>query len=133
MNKPESVLENNMHKIIWDFQIQVCYFMLVRRPGLVIFNQKRERTVEGTLASHRITEPKDRQILRACLRHKTVVEYEKDYEINCNWRTQITYHWLEKETERIGNRLSNRDYPNYSIVETVRILRRVLETWDDMV
>ena len=33
--KPESVLENKMHKILWDFKIQTNHPILARRLDLV--------------------------------------------------------------------------------------------------
>ena len=40
MHKPESVLENEMHRIHWDFEIKTDRLILARRPGLVIVNNK---------------------------------------------------------------------------------------------
>ena len=41
MHKPESVLENEMHKILWDFEIQTEHLIPARRPDLVIINKKK--------------------------------------------------------------------------------------------
>ena len=37
--KPESVLENVMHKILWYFEIQIDHLTLTRRPDIVFINQ----------------------------------------------------------------------------------------------
>ena len=42
MHKPESILENEMHKILWDFEIQIDHLILARRPDLVIINNKKK-------------------------------------------------------------------------------------------
>ena len=42
MHNPESVLENETHKLIWDFEIQTDHQILSRRPDLIII--KKERT-----------------------------------------------------------------------------------------
>ena len=42
-HKPESVLENETHKILWDFEIQMDHQIPARRPDLVVINKK-ERT-----------------------------------------------------------------------------------------
>ena len=42
-HKPESVLENKTHKILWDFEIQTDHQIPARRPDLVVINKK-ERT-----------------------------------------------------------------------------------------
>ena len=38
MYKPDSFLENEMHKILWDFEIQTDYQITVSRPNLVLIN-----------------------------------------------------------------------------------------------
>ena len=43
MHNPESVLENEMHKLLWDFETQTDHLILARRPDLVII-KKKERT-----------------------------------------------------------------------------------------
>ena len=43
----ESVLENEKHKILWDFEIQTDHLILARRPDLVIVNKKKKkRTIQ---------------------------------------------------------------------------------------
>ena len=41
MHKPESVLENETHKILWDFKIQTDHLITARRPDLVLINKKK--------------------------------------------------------------------------------------------
>ena len=43
MHKPESVLENETHKIIWDFEIKTDHPILARRPDLVLINTKKRK------------------------------------------------------------------------------------------
>ena len=43
MHKPESVLENETHNILWDFEVQTDPLILARRPDLVLID-KRKRT-----------------------------------------------------------------------------------------
>ena len=42
MHKLESVQENEMHKILWDFEIQTDHLILARRPNVVMINKKRQ-------------------------------------------------------------------------------------------
>ena len=42
MHKPESVLKNETHKILRDFEIQTDHLIPARRPDLVLINKKRE-------------------------------------------------------------------------------------------
>ena len=37
---PESVLENETHKLHWDFEIQTVHLTLARRPELEIVNKE---------------------------------------------------------------------------------------------
>ena len=57
MRNPESVLENETHKITWDFEIQTNHLILARQPDLVIVNKKKKRTCRivdfAVLADHR--------------------------------------------------------------------------------
>ena len=41
MYNPESVLENEMHKILWDFEIQMDHLISAWRPDQVIVNKKK--------------------------------------------------------------------------------------------
>ena len=40
MYKPDSVLENKTHTIIWYFEIQTDQLIHARRPDLVVINKK---------------------------------------------------------------------------------------------
>ena len=40
MHKPEFVLENKTHKLLWNFQIQTDHFIQARRLNFVIINKK---------------------------------------------------------------------------------------------
>ena len=42
MHNPEPVLENDTHKLLWDFDIQTDHLILARKPDLIIINKKRE-------------------------------------------------------------------------------------------
>ena len=54
MHNPPPVLENEMHKHLWDFYIQTDHLIPARRPNLIIINKtKRELS---TLLSRRSTE-----------------------------------------------------------------------------
>ena len=42
MHSPAPVLENDTHKLLWDFNIQTDQLIPVRIPDLIIINQKEE-------------------------------------------------------------------------------------------
>ena len=59
MHNPAPVLENNMHKLLWDFNIQTDNLIPARRPDLIIINKKKKekKIVKlSTLLSQRTTE-----------------------------------------------------------------------------
>ena len=40
-HEPESVLENENHKILWDFSIQTNHVVETRRPDLIVVDKKK--------------------------------------------------------------------------------------------
>ena len=50
MHNPESVLENEVHKILWDFEIQTNHQIFARQPDLVIVKKKQKKLKERELA-----------------------------------------------------------------------------------
>ena len=42
MHNPAPVLENDTHKLQWDFDIQTDHQVPARRPDLIIINKKKE-------------------------------------------------------------------------------------------
>ena len=42
MHNPAPVLENNTHKLLWDFNIHTDHLISARRPDLIIINKKKE-------------------------------------------------------------------------------------------
>ena len=58
MHNPASVLENDTHNLLCDFDIQTDHLISARRKGFIIINKKREIAKLGT--DHRI-KPKERE------------------------------------------------------------------------
>ena len=60
MHNPAPVLENDTHKLQWDFNIQTDHLIPARRPDLIIINKKKKKRRELakllTLLSRRSTE-----------------------------------------------------------------------------
>ena len=42
MYNPASVLENDTHKLLWDFDIQTDHLISVKSPKLIIIKKKME-------------------------------------------------------------------------------------------
>ena len=45
MHKPESVIENEMHNIFWDCEVQTDHLILARRPVLLFINNKKKKKI----------------------------------------------------------------------------------------
>ena len=57
MHNPSSVLENDTHKLLWDFNIQIDHLIPTRRPDLIIKKKNKKKLVKlSTLLSRRTTE-----------------------------------------------------------------------------
>ena len=56
MHNPAPVLENDSHKLPWNFNIQTDYLIPTRRLDLIIINKKRKSAKLSTLLSRRTTE-----------------------------------------------------------------------------
>ena len=57
MHNPESVLENEAHKLHWDFEIQTDYLISVRQLDLIIINKKKRTCLIvyfAILVDHRV-------------------------------------------------------------------------------
>ena len=52
MHKPESALENETHKILWYFEIQIEHLFSARRPDLQL--EKKKIVHFGVPANHRV-------------------------------------------------------------------------------
>ncbi len=47
MHNPAPVLENNTHKLLWDFDIHTDHLIPARRPDLIIINKKKQKKREN--------------------------------------------------------------------------------------
>ena len=106
-------------KIFWDFEIQVYHLILSRRPDLVIVNKrKKKRTgrlvVFAVPADHsvKIKENRNRdEYLDFAMKHEDVGNTNGKW---CTWNGPQSFG---KRTRGVGNRRTDRDHPDYGIVE----------------
>ena len=96
MHNPAPVLENAMHKLLWDFNIQTDHLIPVRRPDLIIINQKKKKKEKKTCKIVDFAVPADHRIkLKECEKEdkyldlarefKKTVKHAGDNYISCNW------------------------------------------------
>ena len=142
MHNPESVLENETHKLLWDFEIYSAHLILGRKPDLIIINKekkKKKRTCEivdfAVPADHRV-KLKESQINDKYL--------DLDKELKKKWNMEVTVisiiiSALGTVVKRLVQGLSDleirgqvKTIPTTALMRSVRILRRVLETCGDL-
>ena len=119
MHNPDSVLENETHKLFWDFEIQMDHLISTKRPDPGIINKKKKRT--GRIVN--FTVPADHRV-------KLKENEKKDKYLNLArelkklWNMKVTViliviDALGTVTKRLilglGNKRTSRDHPNYNI------------------
>ena len=55
MHNPATVLENDMHQLLWDFNIQTDRLIPARRPDLIIINKKKRESAKLSILLFRWT------------------------------------------------------------------------------
>ena len=134
MHNPAPVLENDSHKLLWDFNIQTDHLIPARRPDLIIINKKKRicKIVDFAVpADHRIKQ-------KECEKKDKYLDLAR--ELKKLWNTQVTIipsvigafgtatKGLLKGLEdlEVGGRVET--IQTTALLRTSRILRRVLET-----
>ena len=139
MHNPAPVLENDTNKLLWDFNIQTDHLIQARRPNLIIINNKKKKICKivdfAVPAEHRInlkeSEKKDKYLdlargLKKLWNMKVTI-----VPIVIGTLGTITKRLLKGlEDLEIGGRVET--IQTTALLRTARILRRVLETWGDL-
>ena len=140
MHNPAPVLGNDMHKLQWDFNIQTDHLIPARRPDLIIINKKKKKRfckiVDFAVpADHRIN-------LKECEKMYEYLDLAR--ELKKLWNMKVTIvpivigafgtitEGLLKGLEdlEVGGRVET--IQTTALLRTARILRRVQETWEDL-
>ena len=135
MHNPASVLENDSHNLLWDFNIQTDHLIPARRPDLIIINKRK-----------RICKIVDFAVPRINLKESEKKDKYLDLarELKKLWNMKVTIvpivigalHTVTKgllkglEDLEVGGRVET--IQTTALLRTARILRRVLETWGDL-
>ena len=91
MHNQAPVLENDSHKLLWDFNIQTDHLIPAGRPDLIIINKRKRicKIVDVAVpADHRINlkeSEKKVKYLDLARELKKTVEHESNNCANCNW------------------------------------------------
>ena len=109
MHNPEFVLENEMHKLLWDFEIQTDHQFSARLPDPLIINKKRENLPNSELCCPSGPQSKiewmrkGELVPRPWLGIEITVEYESDGYTNCNWCSWYSHQMIGTRLEELGN------------------------------
>ena len=130
MHNPESVLENETHKLLWDFNIQTDHQILAKRPDLIIINTKKTtcRIVDFAVpVDHRVK-------LKECEKSNKYLDLVR--ELKKLWKMKVMIvpivigalgTVIKGLVQRLGD-LEVETIQTTALLRTARILRRVLET-----
>ena len=122
MHNPESILENEMLKILWDFEMQTDHLIPARRPYLGLVN-KEKRTCQivdfAVTVDDRVklkeSEKRYKWLDLAREQKKKTMELESDSDTNCNWCVRYSHHRIGSGSGGLGNKRTCGDHPNYRI------------------
>ena len=146
MHKPAPVLENDTHKILWDFDIHTDHLISARRPELIIIiiiiNKEKKKKIEN-LQNCRFSVPADHRIkLKECEKKDKYLDLARESKKLWNMKMSIVPIvigafgtvteglWKGLEDLEAGGRVEI--IQMIPLLKTARILRRVHETWGDL-
>ena len=119
MYDPESVLENKMHKILWDFETQTDRLISARRQDRVIVNKKKKKKRICRIVD--VAVPADHRVnLKESEKRDKYLELAR--ELKQLWNMKVTF-WpvvisaLDTVTKGFINEWKSGDHPNCSTVE----------------
>ena len=124
MPNPAPLLENDTHKLLWDFDIHTDHLISARRPHLIIINKKKKRIFKivdfAFPADHRIK-------LKECEKKDKYLDLAR--ELKKLWNMLVTIipivigafvtvtKGLLRDYRRLGSWQTSGDHPNYHIIE----------------
>ena len=140
IHKPESILENETNKILWDFEMQTGKLILTRWVFLVIINKKKNKQTLPNSELYCLRGPQ-RKIKENEKRDK-YLDFARRLKKQRN--TMVTVipiiigaletipKGLVKEQEELEIRGRAQTIQTTALLRSARILRIVLETWGDL-
>ena len=130
-HNPASVLENDTHNLLWDFDIQTDHLISARRPDLIITNKKKKicKIVDFAV-------PADNRIkLKESEERDKYLDLARELKKLWNMKVTIVIGAFGTVTKgllkgledlEVGGRVET--IQTTALLKTARILRRVLET-----
>ena len=119
MHNPESIRENEMHKIPFDFEIQTDHLISARQPDLVIVSKKKKKKKKKLPNSelwrpsrpqnNKESEKRDKYLDLARELQKSMVHEGDGY---ANWCARYSQQRIGTETGGLENKGTRGDHPN---------------------
>ena len=138
MHNSESMLENETHKLLWNFEIQTDPQISARRPDLIIINKKIENLPNCRLcypswpqSKIEKSEKKDKYLDLARELKKLWNMIVTVIPIITGALATVTKGLLQG-LEDLEIRRRVKTIQTTSLLKSTRIQRRVLETWEDL-
>ena len=89
MHNPAPFLENDTHKLLWDFDIQTGYLIPARRPDLIIINKKKRKKKRRICKIVDFAVPADHRInLKECEKKDKYLDLAR--ELKKLWNMKVT-------------------------------------------
>ena len=145
VHNPAPVIENDTHKLLWDFNIQTDYLIPTRWPDLRIINNKKRicKIVDFAVPIVDFAVPADHRInLKECAKKDKYLDLTR--ELKKLWNMKMTIVPIVIDTfctisKRLLKGLDDLEFGGRvetiqmtTLLRMARILRRVLETWGDL-
>ena len=110
----ESVLENETHKLLLYFEIQMDNLISARGLDFVMVNKKKVPALPFRLTTGQKWKKRKRDISNQDLARELqiTIEHESDNDTHCNCYARFSH---QKFGTRTGNKRTHRDHPNYII------------------
>ena len=116
MHNPASVLENETHKLLWDFDIQIDHLILTRRPDLVIINKKKKRFTTPTDHGVKFKESEKKDKYPDLAWELKKLEHENDFYTSCDWCSWYKHQRIDTKTGGHRNNKMSGGNPKYCII-----------------
>ena len=112
MLNPESILENETHIILWDFDIQTDHLISARRPDLVIVKKKKKKKKPAKEMALLFQQTDDKVKLKESEKRDKYLDLARELkktmacesdDANCKWRSQYSHESIVIGTGGLGN------------------------------
>ena len=115
MHNPESVLENETHKILWEFQIETDHLISARRPDLITVNKKKRTLPNCGFCRPSWLQGKTgrKQIKDLAWELKRNRKRKSDSDTTCNGCAWYSHQRIDKVVWELGYKKTNRNHSNY--------------------